>query len=95
MNTVVAWSLALIFANYIVYSLTGYPPLWCSLLYAAQPLAYYAAIVNLCLAAAIVAGGLWQGPLGAIKASLLLFGFTLAPSVLEALIGFGYRCVEP
>lgn len=92
MNSAVGWSLTLMLLNYAVYSLTGYPLVWCWLLKAAMPLGYYATIVNLCLAIGIVGGGVWYGPIGAIKAAVLLLGFNLVPTVLEALMGFGYRC---
>lgn len=92
MNNVVGWALTLIIANYAIYALTGYPLVWCGLNLAAQPLSYYAAIVNLSMAVGIVAGGMWYGPVGALKMTVLLFAFNLVPAVLEALMGFGGRC---
>jgi hypothetical protein len=92
MNSLISWSLTVIVINYLLYSLTGYPVLWITLCYAAKPLGYYVAIVNLCMAVGIVGAGIWQGPVGAIKVALLLFGFNLFPSIVEALMGFGYRC---
>lgn len=92
MNSVISWSLGLILLNYVIVSLTGVPLIWCAIQHAAQPLAYYAALVNLSLAVGIVAGGIWQGPGVAIKMAVLLFAFNLIPSVLNALMSFGYRC---
>lgn len=92
MNAVISWSLGLILLNYVIASLTGVPLLWCAIQHAAQPLSYYAALVNLSLAVGIVGGGIWMGPGVAIKMAALLFGFNLVPSVLNALMSFGYRC---
>jgi hypothetical protein len=92
MNIVVGWALTLIIANYAIHALTGYSLVWCWLNQAAQPLGYYATIVNLSMAVGIVAGGMWYGPVGALKMAVLLFVFNLVPAVLEALMGFGCRC---
>jgi hypothetical protein len=92
MNIVIGWALTLIIANYGFFSLTGYPLIWCWMLQAAKPLAYYSTIANLTMAVGIIGAGVWNGPLGAIKMALLMFGFNLVPTVLEALMGFGYRC---
>lgn len=92
MNYVVGWALTLILVNYGIFSLTGYPLLWCLVIHAAGPLAYYVVIVNLVMAVGIVGGGLWYGPAGAFRMAALMFVFNLVPSVLEALMGFGYRC---
>lgn len=92
MSTAVGWAFTLVMVNYVVFFLTGYPVVWCWLLAASKPLALYAATVNLSLAAGIVAGGVWYGPAMAIKVAVLMIVFNLVPSVLEALMGFGYRC---
>jgi len=91
-NAVISWGLGLILLNYVIVSLTGVPLIWCAIQQAAQPLAYYAALVNLSLAAGIVAGGIWQGPGAAIRMAVLLVAFNLLPSVFNALMSFGYRC---
>lgn len=92
MNIAIGWALTLILVNYAIFSLTGYPLVWCWMTQAAEPLGYYVAIVNLSMALGIVAGGMWYGPVGALKMVVLLFVFNLVPSVLEALMGFGVRC---
>ena len=92
MSTGIGWAFTIILVNYVVFSLTGYPVLWCWMLVAAKPLAVYVAVVNLGLAAGIVAGGVFYGPLMAIKVAVLMMAFNLVPTVLEALLGFGVRC---
>lgn len=92
MNIAIGWALTLLFVNFFIYSLTGYPLLWCMLLQAAKPLAYYVAIVNISLAIGIIGAGIWYGPAGAFKMAALLFGFNLIPSILAAVMGFGVRC---
>ena len=92
MNTAIGWLLSLLFVNYLVYSITGVPYLWCLLTVAAEPLSYYVAIVNLTLATGIVIGGIWNGPVAALKMATLMFGFNLVPAVMAALMAFGYRC---
>ncbi len=92
MNIAIGWAIALIFANYAIYALTGYPLFWCLLTQATAPLAFYRVIVNLGLAGGIIAGGIWYGANSAIKVAALMFGFNLLPPVLEALMGFGCHC---
>lgn len=92
MNTAIGWGLTIILVNYAIYTMTGYPLVWCWMTKAAQPLAYYAVLANLAMAAGIVMGGIWSGPLMAIKVAVLLVVFNAVPQVLGAVMGFGYRC---
>lgn len=92
MNTAIGWTLTAMLANYAVFALTGYPLVWCLLRKAAEPLGYYVAIANLAMAIGIVVGGVWSGPLMAIKVAVVLFLFNAVPGVLGVVMGFGYRC---
>lgn len=92
MTSLGAWVALAIFLNYLLYAITGYPVLWITLCQAAKPLSFYVTVTNLALAVGIIGGGIWYGPLAAIKMAVVLVGFNLVPAVLAALMAFGHRC---
>jgi hypothetical protein len=90
---VIGIALAAALVNYAVFSLTGFPIVWCFLLTLAKPFAFYVEVVNLGLAFSIALGGVFYGWVIALKVAVVLFAFNMVPAVGAAVFGLGGTCV--
>lgn len=88
----IGWIITLALVNYLIYSVTGIPPMWGFLCNMGKQLGLYVQLVNLGLAVALIIGGAWYGLYAAIKVGLILVGFNMVPHVAAALFAFGKTC---